>query len=129
MTSGAFAEVWNQAHHVRIWLATAQESLERATRPSSLGLIGRVLTRGRTSRAHVVEALDGLARAKLALIDLEYAQHRAGMPRTALRFSRFELEAGLDQETVVQLRHAVGLDLAELDSLAASLEPGANLRR
>lgn len=128
---GAIEDVWEHAQHVRMWLQTAHDALGRATTKSAGGFLVSWFTRGRSRSSDLNEAVDAIGKLKLAYLDLEHAQTRAG--RTPLPLQTVWLDVvrapsfvvggvALNRTVVDRLTSSVTADLGAIDSLIEEVE-------
>jgi hypothetical protein len=127
----ALDDVWNSAQHVRMWLETANQNLGSASSKTAGSVLAGWLSRGRTSKANIDEAIDALGKVKLACLDLEFALHRAEMDRVDLATLKLQVvnapsvlfgRVVIKDDAVAAVQAAVVADLSMIDALVAGVE-------
>jgi hypothetical protein len=124
-------DVWGHAQNVKMWMTTALQNLGAASNKKPGGFFANLLSGGRAGKARLDEAIDAIAKAKVAFIDLEFSLHRSGMEQVKLATMGLALVRQPDfgigtfhinATAVKPIRVALSADLVTLDKLLADVE-------
>ena len=130
-------DAWGHANNVRMWIDQASSDLALATPKSSVGFLGKLFSKGRSSASHIDAAADSLTKARYAMMELEHWLTHAGVARPVLasladgfltRSEDVEASANgtvvgfkINNEVIAQRRGVLEADVARLDALIAEL--------